>query len=438
VLPFTDLSPAKDQECFCDGMTDELINAMAQVPGLRVAARTSAFRFKGHASDIRQVGNALNVATVLDGSVRKDGDRLRITVELIGSADGYHRWSERFDRNLEDVFAIQDEITKEIVAALKLKLLPEEKKAIEQRGTTSAEAYNFYLLARQYWVGGNHGDPRREERVMRICSHAVEIDPRYGQAWALLALAQSSLCYGFSRKVDDGFAAAHAALSIDPTIAEAHLPLVKRLERRRSFNEADAQMEVALALGPDSWEVNKEAGRLSLSRRNFEKAGGHYEKAVEAMETDFHAWAMLATCYRATGQRDRVKAAAIKMVSEAEKAVQQDPSNGAAMGILAGGHALLGDEVRSREWINRAVLIDPENVNMRYNFACVLAGHLGDEDGALKMLGRVLATASETIVRIAETDPDFDPIRNSSRFQALLQQAKKRLGLTATESHAPH
>ena len=133
MLPFSDMSPAKDQECFCDGMTEELINALTQISGLRVAARTSAFQFKGQARDVRQIGDALNVATVLDGSVRKDGDRLRITVELIGAADGYHLWSQRFDRNLVDVFAVQDEIAGSVVGTLKGKLAADTSAAASRR-----------------------------------------------------------------------------------------------------------------------------------------------------------------------------------------------------------------------------------------------------------------------------------------------------------------
>ena len=371
----------------------------------------------------------LGVSHVLEGSVRKAGGRVRINAQLIDGENGEHLWAERYDRDLEDIFAIQDEISKAIVSALKLKLLPEEKKAIEQRGTTCAEAYNLYLLARQYWVTGNHGDPRREERVMRICSRAVEIDPYYAEAWALLAIAQSNLRYAYGRDVDDGFAAAHAALAIDPSIAEAHLPMVKRLQEKDQFEAAAAKMAQAIRLGPESWEVNKEAGRFYLFQRDVPTATRHFEKAAEVMETDFHAWAMLVTCYRALGEMEKVPHAAARMVSEAEKAVQQDPSNGAALGILAGGHALLGNEGRAREWIARALLIDPDNLNMRYNFACILAAALRDKEAALKMLESTIARSGAYQVMIADTDTDFDAIRDDPRFQKIIADAKKRHGM---------
>jgi adenylate cyclase len=429
VLPFQNMSGDSEQEYFSDGISEDITTDLSKVSALEVIARNTAFTFKGQSVNVCEVARKLGVTHVLEGSVRKVGNQVRITAQLIDGRSGGHVWADRFDRDLTDIFTIQDEISKAIVRALKLKLLPEEKKAIEQRGTNSPEAYNLYLLARQYWATGNHGDARREERVMRICSKAVEIDPYYAQAWALLAMAQSSLCYNFGREVDDGFAAAHSALAIDPTVAEAHLPMVKRLQQRELFDAAAKEMEEAIRLGPDSWDVNKEAGRFFLSRREIPAATRFYERAAELMETDFHAWAMLATCYHASGDSAKIRAAAKRMVSEAQLAVQQDPSNGAALGILAGGYALLGEREKTREWIDRALLVDPDNLNMRYNFACVLAGYLGDKEAALRMLQSTFAIATEYVVRIADTDTDLDSLRDDPRFQKMLSTAKERLGI---------
>jgi len=437
VLPFQNMSGDAEQEYFSDGISEDITTDLSKISALGVVARNTAFTFKGQSVDICEIAAKLGVSHVLEGSVRKAGGRVRINAQLIDGESGDHLWAERYDRDLEDIFAIQDEISKAIVRALKLKLLPEEEKAIEQRGTTNVEAYKLYLLARQYWTTGNHGDHRREERVMRICGRAVEIDPYYAQAWALLAMAQSSLRYGYGRDVDDGFAAANAAIAIDPNIAEAHLPMLKRLQSRERHDAARAELDTALRLGPESWEVNKEAGRFFLLLRDVESATRCYEKAAEVMETDFHAWAMLSSCYHALGDKKKKLEAARMMVSEAEKAVQQDPSNGAALGILAGGHALLGDEERTREWISRALLIDPENLTMRYTFACVLAGHLGDKEGALKMLDTTLALAGAPLVRIADTDTDLDPIRGDPRFEKALAAAKKRHGIEGIPQASP-
>jgi adenylate cyclase len=428
VLPFQNMSGDAEQEYFSDGISEDITTDLSKISALGVVARNTAFTFKGQSVDVADVARKLGVSHVLEGSVRKAGGRVRINAQLIDGANGEHLWAERYDRDLEDIFAIQDEISKAIVQALKLKLLPEEKKALEQRGTTCAEAYNLYLLARQYWITGNHGDPRREERVMRICARAVEIDPYYAQAWALLAIAQSSLHYNFARDVDDGFAAAHAALSIDPTIGEAYCATVRRLAESGRIDEAETEIGKALQVAPDSWDVHKEAGRTARLRpQGLAAARDHYEKAVELMDGDFHAWAMLVMCCRALGETERVREGAAKMVSEAEGALRHDPSNGAALGIIAGGHAILGEWDRAREWIDRALLIDPDNVNMRYNFACVLAGYGGDKDEALRLLAGALGVSAATHLKIAETDPDLDPLRDDPRFQKMIDDARKRL-----------
>ena len=431
VLPFANMSGDAEQEYFSDGISEDITTDLSKISALAVTARNTAFMFKGQSVNVRDIGRQLGVSHVLEGSVRKAGTRVRITAQLIDAATGDHVWAERYDRDLDDIFAIQDEISKAIVEALKVKLLPEEKKAIVQRGTTIAEAYNLYLMARQYWVTGSHGDARREERVMRIRGRAVEIDPSYARAWALLAIAQSSLRYGFGCQVDDGFAAAHAALSIDPNIAEAHCPMARRLEEQRRFDEAQAEIEEALRLDPESWEVNREAARLAYGRRRIEEAARFYEKTVSLMETDYHAWGMLSSCYQALGDTEGVTRAAKMMVSQSERVLAEDPSNGAALGIIAGGLATLGETDRAKEWIERALLIDPDNLNMRYNFACVLASHLREPDAkaALDLLEPLFSRMTGSLFRTAIVDPDFDPIRSEPRFQAMLAAAGKRLGI---------
>jgi adenylate cyclase len=436
VLPFQNMSGDAEQEYFSDGISEDITTDLSKVSALEVIARNTAFTFKGQSVDVCEVAAKLGVTHVLEGSVRKVGNQVRITAQLIDGDSGGHVWAERFDRDLTDIFTIQDEISKAIVSALKIKLMPEEKKALAKRSTQSAEAYNFYLLARQYWMTGNHGDPRREERVMRICSRAVEIDPYYADAWALLAIAQSSLRYGYGRDVDDGFAAANAALSIDPDIPQARLPIVKRHQQRGNFEKAAAEMEKAIRLGADSWEVNREAGRYFLNQLDVPAATRHYERAVELVDDDFHSWGMLATCYQAAGNKAKVRDAGKKMVSEAQRAVQQDPSNGAALGILAGGYALQGELERAHEWIERAMLIDPDNLSMRYNFACVLASYAGDTEGAINLLLGVLPLAADAMVRTAAVDPDLDPLRGDPRLERVLNAAMKRLGIEKPASAA--
>ena len=432
VLPFQNMSGDAEQEYFSDGICEDITTDLSKISALGVIARNTAFTFKGRSVNVCDVAGQLGVSHVVEGSVRKAGQRVRITAQLIDGSSGDHLWADRYDRELDDIFAIQDEISKAIVAALKLTLLPEEKKAIERRGTTNVEAYNMYLLARQFWATGNIGDKRREERVMRICGKAVELDPNYADAWALLAIAQSSLRYNFDEPVDDGFAAANAALSIDPSIAEAYCPLARRLSERGRLEEAVAEIERALKLDPESWEVNKEAGRLAQHQRRFEDARRHYEKACELLESDFHAWALLVSCYQALGDHEGVQNGAKMMVSESQKALAEDPSNGAALGIAAGGLAIAGEHDRARDWIERAMLLDPDNNNMRFNFACVLACYLGDNDAALALLSSCLMR-SRVHLLAAETDPDLDSLRDDARFDDLVNRARERFGLAPSK-----
>jgi adenylate cyclase len=429
VLPFQNMSGDAEQEYFSDGISEDITTDLSKVSALEVIARNTAFTFKGQSVNVCEVARKLGVTHVLEGSVRKVGNQVRITAQLIDGTTGGHVWADRFDRDLTDIFTIQDEISKAIVTALKLKLLPEEKKAIEQRGTQNPEAYNLYLLARQYWLTGNIGDMRREERVMRICGRAVELDPYYGRAWALLAMAQSNLRYAFRCQVDDGYVAAHTALTVDPTIAEAHLPRIRRLEERQHYAEADAEMEKALELDPDSWEVNKEAARVMMRHRRYEDAVRHLQVAVSQIESDVHAWARLVTLHHALGNRAAVKAAAEATIAQAELALSHDPSNGAVMSFGAGAYAALGKSQRSIEWMERALLVDPDNLSMRYNFACALAAFVGDKETALKHLDRSLATAGAFHLSMLEGDPDLDSLRDDSRFTAIVSRAKKRLGI---------
>ena len=250
VLPFANMSGDPEQEYFSDGITEDIITDLSKVSALWVAARNTAFTFKGKHVDVPQVARQLKVSHVLEGSVRKAGGRVRITAQLVDGATGGHIWAERYDRDLNDIFALQDEISQAIVAALKLKLLPEEKKAIEQRGTTNPEAYKLYLMARQYSITGNFGSARRSEAIIRLCRRAIEIDPNYARPWALMANAQISLRFFFGREGDDGLAAAERAIELDGNLAEAHAARARVLGQNDRLDEALREIETRPSPGP--------------------------------------------------------------------------------------------------------------------------------------------------------------------------------------------
>jgi adenylate cyclase len=430
VLPFQNMSGDAEQEYFSDGISEDITTDLSKVSALNVTARNTAFTFKGKSVDICDVAKKLGVSHVLEGSVRKAGLRLRITAQLIDGTTGDHVWAERYDRDLTDIFAIQDEISASIVAALKLRLLPEEKKAIEQRGTENADAYNLYLMARQYWIGGDFGDRRREQRVIRICQRATEIDPQYAQAWALMAIAQANLLYAYTGNegLDDGLAAAERALSLDPTIAEAHLPRAWHLAMLGRYPDAQAEIELALKLNPESWEANKEAARVYYRQGRLDEATRLLEKATALVEGDFHGRGMLSACYMAQGDVERSRKCAEAIIGQVEAALSRDPDNGAALAFGALSFAALGQMERAQEWIERALLLDPDNLYMRYNLAWPLLAFFDDKEAALELLEPTLANAGANLVSLANADRNLDSLRDDPRFQRMLEAAKARVG----------
>jgi adenylate cyclase len=440
VLPFANMSGDAEQEYFSDGISEDITTDLSKVSALAVTARNTAFTFKGKAVDVCEIARTLGVTHVLEGSVRKAGSRVRITAQLIDGATGDHIWAERFDRDLTDIFAMQDELSEANVEALKVKLLPEERKAIEQRGTGDVEAYNLYLMARQCWISGDLGNRRREEKVIRICQKAIEIDPDYPQAWALMALAQANLAHGFGANpgADDGAAAAQRALELDPTIAEAHLPKAWRLAEGGHIEEANAVLATALELSPESWEVNKESARLFYRQRRIADATRYLEKAMELMEADFHGWGMLFACYHALDDGPKARHCAQIIIKNVEDALGRDPDNGTALIFGALGSAALSQWDRARTWIDQALLLDPDNMFMRYNLAMGLLTFFNDKDSAVEMLGSVLPTAGPSVVTLAASDPNLDSLRDDPRFMQLLDDAKQRCGIaqSATANRA--
>jgi adenylate cyclase len=425
VLPFVNISGDPEQEYFSDGISEDIITDLSKVSALSVTARNNAFTFKGKTLEVQQVARQLGVSHILEGSVRKAGGRVRITAQLIDGAAGDHLWAERWDRDLDDIFALQDEISQAIVTALKLKLLPEEKKAIEKRGTANPEAYKVYLMARQYLMTGTRGNFQREEAIVRLCRRAVELDPDYARAWALLAHAEAQM--RGRGPAEEALAHADKALELDADLAEPHSARARALHHQGARDEAFAELDRALRADPESYEVNVIAGQLFYLERRLEEAAVCFVKLAELTDLDFSSSGMLASCYTALGDDERAKAAARVTLARVEKIVAHDPINGHAMAYGADSLAVLGEAERAREWMDRAVLIDPDNWLMRYNFACALSAHLRDGDGALKLLEPVLENAPSRLVYAATSDPDLDALRDDPRFQTMLAAAEARL-----------
>ncbi|MDE2272485.1 MAG: TIR domain-containing protein [Xanthomonadaceae bacterium] len=434
VLPFANMSGDPDQAYFSDGITEDIITDLSKLSSLRIVSRNSAFQYKGEKLDVPQLVREMKVTHVLEGSVRKAGGRVRISAQLVDCEDNGHVWAERYDRDTSDIFALQDEISRAIARALRLRLLPEEKKAIERRGTDSAEAYDLYLMARQVYVT-NREDQHASQAIVRMCTRATEIDPDYAQAWALMALAQRNL-RELGAGPDDGMAATERALTLDPNLAEAHAVKAYILQMRGEMDAAVAEAGVALRLDPESYEANRTAGRLNYQLHRFEDAARLFEKAVNLMDTDINSAMMLVSAYKALGESGGMRRAAEVALKRADAVLARDQQNAGVMGYSAGALLALGEGDRAKARMSRALMFDPDNWDMRYNFACALSVYLKDEDAALEMLKPLYETVTTPLLEYSKVDPDLDVLHSDPRWQAMVAAAEKRLAVEMQSTRA--
>jgi adenylate cyclase len=423
VLPFINMSGDPEQEYFSDGITEDVITDLSKISALQVTARNTAFTFKGKSVDVTQIARQLNVSHVLEGSVRKASGRVRITAQLVDGASGGHVWAERYDRDLNDIFALQDEISQAIVTALKLKLLPAERKAIEHRGTTDSEAYKLYLMARQYEAMGNE---RHMELIVRLCRNAVEIDPGYARAWALMGYCQARMALRRG-VIDDGRATALRALELDPQLAEAHVAHAYTLSNQGRWQESLDASERALRLDPECVGGQRQAGLARLALHQYRAAIEFFDRAVAQDPTDYAASGQRSTCYEALGDMEAAREVERQTLAIVEKIITTQPDHGSALSFGVGALAGLNQVDRAKEWAQRAVLVDPENINLHYNLACAMA-RLRETDAALDLLNRNIATVPLAYVKWMEIDGDLNSIRDDPRFKALVASVYARAG----------
>ena len=325
VMPFVDMSPQKDHEYFCDGIAEELINALTHVKDLFVVARTSAFSFKGEKLDVREIGKRLNVKTVLEGSIRKAGNRIRITAQLINVEDGYHLWSEKFDREMEDIFTIQDEISLSIVESLKVKLLKREKAAIEKRHTDDPEAYSLYLKGLHF---SSKPTPEALNKALEYYRKAIDKDPNFALPYAAMAYIYGSFAVLSFMPPLDVFPKARAAfkkaLELDDSLAEAHAQAaLAAFWFEWDWKAAESYFKRALTLNPGMALCHAWYAWYHLAMGRFDEAISEIKKAQELDPLLSVPYAMSIRIHRDAGRLDETE-------DEFQKAIELDLNSGLA------------------------------------------------------------------------------------------------------------
>jgi len=420
VLAFSDMSPEQDQEYFCDGITEEIINDLARLGGLRVVSRTSSFAFKNSPLGVRQIGDKLGVSTVLEGSVRKDGEQLRITAQLINIADGCNVWSRQWDRTLKDIFRIQEEIAHSIARALEVELSELERRSLGRVSTRDVEAYQYYLRGRQFFYSTKR---RSLEYALRMFSQATDQDPGFALAYAGMADCYSYLYRYFGgdpTNLQQADWAGRKALQLDPDLAEAHASRGLAISFARRYDEAEQEFKAAIRLNPRLFEAWYFYARSCFAQGKLDKAARLFEMAGEVKPDDYEAISLQSFAYRAMDRPELAARSQRRALANAEKHIQLNPTDSRAIYLAATAHLELGDAEKGLELLERSLEIDPEDPYVVYGGACFYS-RLGRVDEALRYF-ELAVEAGFAHREWIDNDSDLDTIRDHPRFKATLDK----------------
>ncbi len=416
ILPFSDMSQAKDQDWFCDGLAEEIIDALCCVSGLRVASRTASFRFRDGSVDPREIGRLLRVGTILEGSVRKAGDQLRITTQLINAEDGYHLWSETYDRRLEDIFAIQSEIAHNVSQALKLSLTGPAAKRSERYAPSNMEAYEYYLRGRQLAGAFTSVSLQHAPQMYR---HAITLDPNYAQAYAGLADILTWLIQWryvmTGEALPEAAAAARRALELAPDLAEAHVAMGNIQSLQGDNDAAVASFERAITLNPNLPEAYHYFGRHRYAQGDYARAADMLVTAYRLRPDEYSVLAIAVGVVEASGEHARALELAKQALAGLIHQAELEPENARVRYLAAGLYLRLGDKESGRPYVEAALRLKPDDFGTIYNAACYYSLS-GEIDRALDLLEKRPVSNLAWI----EHDKDLEPLRDHPRFKAIL------------------
>jgi serine/threonine protein kinase/Flp pilus assembly protein TadD len=418
VLYFENLNGSKDEEYFRDGMTEDIITELSKIKELKVFPRAAVLAYRDKPVTGPQVGRELDAACVLSGSLRRAGNRLRITAQLIQAQTGHSMWAERYDRELKDVFEVQDEIARSISQALRIQLSPQEEKAIARKPTDNPQAYDYYLRGRQFFYQFRK---KGFDFARQMFARAIVIDAQYARAYAGVADCCSFLYMYWDSSEDnlnEAEAASRKALELDPELAEAHAASGLAFALRKNFAEAQREFEKAIRVNPKLFEAYYYYARTAFLRGDLAKAAELYEEASRLNPDDYQVIAGLVCVYNGLGREQEAKASERRGLQVIERHTEIHPDDARAFYLGAGILARMGERDRSLDWARRALAIEPEESGILYNVACVFA-ILGQSEEAIECLRKV-AGFGAFYKDWAAKDPDFDSLRSDPRFQALI------------------
>jgi adenylate cyclase len=420
VLPFVNMSGDVENEYFSDGIAEEILNLLVKLPQLKVASRTSSFVFKGKEASIPTVAAELGVATVLEGSVRQASGRVRITAQLIDAESDKHLWSETYDRELKDVFAIQDDIAQSIVDALQMTLTPKERRSIQFVATSDAGAYDHYLRGRSFMYSMSRKD---YQHAIRMYEQAIDLDEKYALAWAGMADAYSHL-YRYAEATPENAAkaveASEHAIKLDPDSAEAHASRGLSLFISEQYEAAQAEFKEALRLNPKLWEAHYYSGLAYSSKGDFEQAIPHYQAAIDVNPADYQSPLFMAQSYASLGRKHDEMKVRLLALNTLQRHLEMNPHDTRALYSCAQNLCCVGEQEKGYELAERALGQDQDEPVVLYNVACFYA-HAGNRERSLDLLEKAINNGWGDRAWL-ETDSDLDSLRDLPRFQALLEQ----------------
>ena len=342
VLPFADMSPERDQGYFCEGVAEEILNALSNIPQLRVAARSPSFEYRERHGDVRRIGRELGVKSVLEGSVRKSNNRLRITAQLVAVFNGYHLWSKSFDKELKDIFLIQDEIAKSIAETLLESITPSQRSALKTTSTSDVTAYDYYLRGRHFISRLHKIDIGYASRMFR---RALNLDPDFALAWAGYADCFSLLILyedPIASYREEARKASQRALELDPNLAEAHASRGLALLISEEYAAAETEFKKALALNPRLFQAYYYYARTRFHQGDMEMAADLFQKAAEVEPADYQSRCLRIQILRGAGRVEQAVTEARDAVRVLEKHLEWNPDDARALHLGAGSLIVLG------------------------------------------------------------------------------------------------